>query len=190
MIPRDFQPWESVYGYFRAWVQAGIWEQITDFLRAVVRLREGKEVLATAGIIDSQTAKSSCQAIDAVGYDGGKKIKGRKRHLVVDTLGLPLAVVVHSADIQDRDGAKAVFDAVMKKHSLVRLVYADGGYRGPRAETAAGLIDLEIVKRTTEGFSVIKKRVRHCARTNGASMAHRRTVFCLAGWKPPAAGRL
>lgn len=97
-------------------------------------------------------------SIDVVGYDGGKKIKARKRHLVVDTLGLPLIVIVHSADIQDRDGAKAVFDAVMKKHSLVHLVYADGGYRGPRAETAAGLIDLEIIKRTTEGFSVIKKR--------------------------------
>lgn len=158
MLPSEFQPWGSVYAYFRSWMKAGIWNKITDFLRAIVRMKEGKDVLPTVGIIDSQSVKSSSQAIDFVGYSGAKKVKGRNRHLLVDTLGLPLKIVIQSANTQDRDGCGEVFEGLREQHPLVGVVFADGGYQGPRAQTAAGMIDLQIVKRTGEGFVVVKKR--------------------------------
>jgi putative transposase len=158
LLPCEFQPWSTVYGYFRTWAEAGIWDKLTEFLRSIIRLREGRNIIPTAGIIDSQTVKSSCQAIDDVGYNGGKKMKGRNRHLLVDTLGLPLKLVIQPASTQDRDGCADIFTNLRDKHPIIQTIFADGGYRGPRAQTAAGTIDLEIVKRDTEGFSVVKKR--------------------------------
>lgn len=157
MIPADFPPWPTVYRHFRRWEAAGCIERIHDLCRGVVRLREGRSPEPSAGIIDSQTAKSSPQAIDLVGSDGGKKIKGRKRHIVVDTLGMLIGLRVHPADVQDRDGCALVFQQMEGQHSLLDVVFADGGYQGPRA--AAGCpADLVVVKRTEPGFKVLPKR--------------------------------
>jgi transposase len=101
--------------------------------------------------------RSSSQAIDPVGYDGGKKVKGRKRHLNVYSLGMIIALIVHGADIQDRDGCGLVCDGLLESHPLLDVVFADGGYAGPRA--AAGCpVDLAVVKRTEPGFVVLAKR--------------------------------
>jgi putative transposase len=156
-LPVDFPPWTTVYRYFRRWEVDGVVERMHDVLRSIVRVRESKNPEPTAGIIDSQTVKSAPQAVDGVGYDGGKKVKGRKRHIVVDTLGLLLGLRVHAADVQDRDGAAMVFEAMEGRHQLLDVVFADGGYQGPRA--AAGCpVDLVVVKRTEPGFAVLPKR--------------------------------
>jgi len=157
MLPADFPPWPTVYRYFRRWEAAGCIARIHDFCRSIVRLQEGRNPQPSAAIIDSQTVKASPQAIDPVGYDGGKKVKGRKRHIVVDTMGMLLGVRVHAADIQDRDGARLVFRDMEGRRPLLAVVFADGGYAGPRA--AAGCpADLVVVKRAKPGFAVLPKR--------------------------------
>ncbi len=108
MLPRDFPPRSTVYGYFRAWIAAGVWAHIHDVLYRRTRELEGREESPTAAIIDSQSVKTSAEAREMVGYDAGKRVKGRKRHLVTDTLGLMLRIEVHSASVQDRDGAALV----------------------------------------------------------------------------------
>lgn len=129
MLPHEFPAWQTVYTYFRNWQEDGTWEEIHDFLRRKLRRSEGRRGAASAAIIDAQTVKASEEPVET-GYDAGKKTKGRKRHLLVDTMGLLIAVVVHSADIQDRDGAMLVFKEA-KSQSHLKLVWADGGYGGP-----------------------------------------------------------
>lgn len=104
--PREYPPWQIVYRYFRAWRISGVWERIHDRLRSLVRQREGRESQPTAAIIDSQSVKTTDRGGAARGFDAGKLTFGRKRHILVDTLGLLLLVVVHSAGLQDRDGAR------------------------------------------------------------------------------------
>lgn len=143
MLPHEFPSWQTVYTYFRNWQEDGTWEEIHDFLRRKLRRQSGRHGAASAAVIDSQSVKSSEEARKA-GYDAGKKIKGRKRHILVDTLGLLIAVVVHSADVQDRDGAKLVYKEA-RPQSRLELVWADGGYSGPTLESwvkknAAGVL--------------------------------------------------
>jgi putative transposase len=128
-LPHDFPPWESVYGYFRRWQLAGIWKDIHDGLVATVREFEGRDPQPSAAILDSQSVKTTEQG-GPRGYDAGKKVNGRKRHLLVDTLGLLLAVVVHPAAIQDRDGAKLVLETIRNQLPRLQLIWADGGYAG------------------------------------------------------------
>src|SRR5215467_5339918 len=109
LLPHDFPPWQSVYGYFRRWRQAGVWKRLHDALVVTVRHVEGRDRQPSAAILDSQSVKTTEQG-GPRGYDAGKKVNGRKRHLLVDTLGLLLCVVVHPADIHDRDGAKLVLE--------------------------------------------------------------------------------
>lgn len=129
LLPHDFPPWQTVYDYFRRWRQPGLWEQIHTTFRRRVREQAGREPDPSAAIIDSQSIKTTDRGGEH-GYDGGKKINGRKRHLLVDTLGLVLKVKVHAADIMDRDGAKLLLGPLKQSFAQVGKLWADMGYRG------------------------------------------------------------
>jgi transposase len=129
MLPKDLPPWQDVYAHFRRWTAKSLFETMHERLRAMWRRREGRDAAPTAAVIDSQSTKTSAQGRPK-GFDAGKKVKGRKRHLVVDVLGLLLAVLVHPANIQDRDGATTVVAQAVTKLPSLRTLYVDGGYTG------------------------------------------------------------
>jgi putative transposase len=162
MLPKDMVPWQSVYYYFRKWKMNGVFEELHDFLVAKVRLKKGKNSTPSVGIIDSQSVKASNVCEGNVGYDGGKKIKGRKRHIVVDTLGLILAVVIHTASIHDSNGATQTLQALKVKYlGCIKKIFADSGYIGDLIDWAKQFLgfEIEIVKRTEEHkFKVVPKR--------------------------------
>ena len=157
MLPRDFSPRSTVYGYFREWIAAGVWAHVHDVLYRQTRDLEGREESPSAAIIDSQSVKTSANAREMVGFDAGKRVKGRKRHLVTDMLGLMLRVEVHSAGVQDRDGAALVLERITGRFPFIERFFADAGYQGPRAAGAAPR-PVEIIKRTDAGFVVQPKR--------------------------------
>src|SRR5271170_5622719 len=164
LLPKDFGPWQTVYGYFRQWSQDWTWTFIHDTLRDWVRQTAGRNVAPTAAIIDSQSVKTPDQAGER-GYDAGKKINGRKRHVAVDTLGLMLAMVITSAAVQDRDAAKNLIGALVKMFGRLQIIWADGGYLGALVQWVKGLrpygqLHLEIVRRRdrARGFKVLPKR--------------------------------
>lgn len=160
-LPHDFPPEGTVRDYFHRWRRQGLWEQLNDTLRRQVRQAEGKAPEPTAAIIDSQSVKAT-RTSGLRGYDAGKKVKGTKRHLLVDTVGLLLCVVVHAADIQDRDGAKLVFERARPKCATLRLVWADGGYAGKLIAWLQALCGwvLTIVKRSdgVKGWVLLRRR--------------------------------
>ena len=164
-LPSEYPPWQTVYGYFRTWRIEGVWERIHDRLRDLVREREGRERQPTAAMLDSQSVKTTDRGGAERGFDAGKLIYGRKRHILVDTLGLLLQVVVHSAGSQDRDGARAVLAPLANRFSKLRKIWTDGIYNGGIAEWVWNLrrrnrIELEIVKRSDkqQGFQVLPRR--------------------------------
>lgn len=176
-LPHDFPPWETVYGYFAKWQKDGIFAQLNGLLRELVRQREGRNTEPSACVIDAQSVKTATSVPAASqGTDAGKKIVGRKRSIVTDTLGLLLAVLVTAASVQDSVAGTRLLDRVAADHPSIRKVWVDGGYRKYFVEHAAVLgIDMEIVQRTpgTRGFTPIPKRWT-VERTYGWLMLHRR----------------
>ncbi len=129
LLPREFPPWSTVHHYFRLWRLDGTWERLNTALRERVRVRQGRDSQPGGCIIDSQSVKTTSVG-GRRGYDGAKKLSGRKRHLLVDTLGLVLRATVHPADIQDRSGVPLVLDGVQRQHPRLGRVWADQGYTG------------------------------------------------------------
>lgn len=148
MLPLDFPKWQTVYYYFRRWRDSDYFVALNDRLRRRLHRAVGKQSEASAAIIESQSVKTDEQA-ESKGYDAGKRVKGRKRHILVDTLGLLLKAKVLTANIQDRDGAKMLFLEIKEQMPRLRLIWADGGYRGKLIIWVAVqcLWVLEIVKR-------------------------------------------
>ena len=148
LLPKEYPKWQTVYYYFRKWREAECFIVINDCLRQKLRQRAGKNANASAAIIDSQSVKTDEQA-EARGFDAGKKVKGRKRHILVDTLCLLLKAKVLTADVQDRDAAKMLFSEIKDQMPRLSLIWADGGYRGKLIVWVAVqcLWILEIVKR-------------------------------------------
>ena len=165
LLPKDFPPKSTVFGYFAAWRQSGLWEKLNAVLRQKVRVQDGRKPSPTAAILDSQSVKGAEQGGDAIGYDAGKKVSGRKRHLFVDTLGMILGLCVTSAAVQDRDGAVTLLSGIYLLFHRLQLIWADGGYAGALVDWVKGLrpfgkLRLEIVKRSDDakGFQLVRKR--------------------------------
>ena len=162
-MPADFPPWPRVYAFFARWRDAGLVAELHDRLRGAIREAEGREVEASAAVVDSQSVKADATVSFASrGYDAGKKINGRKRHLLADTLGLLLAVLVTPASTTDRDAARILLPAAKERLPRLSRVWADGGYRGHLQDWAAqhlGLV-LDVVRRSDDvsGFEVLPRR--------------------------------
>jgi putative transposase len=161
-LPKDYPNRQIVYYHFRKWKYNGLWKRINDTLRPKAGIKAGKHKQPTAGSMDSQSVKNSCVAGESHGFDAGKKTKGRKRHIVVDTLGFMLAIIVTSAAVQDRDGAKLVLNRLNGSAKKLRKIWVDGGYRGLLLEW--GKVNcrfiLEVVLRSDDekGFVVLPRR--------------------------------
>jgi len=161
MLPADFPKWQIVYYYFATWKQNGLLEHIHESLVEKIRKSTSKNEEPTVGIIDAQSVKSTLVSSEDKGFDAGKKVKGIKRHIIVDTLGLILAVVIQSASVQNRDGAESVIDKLVENWKKIIKIFADGGYAGKVVDKVKNKfkIELEIIKRNkVNTFKVLPKR--------------------------------
>jgi putative transposase len=160
-MPHDLPDWQLVYHYFDLWKKNGTLKRIHDTLRKKARKKAGDEQEPTASILDSQSVKTTEEA-ETKGYDAGKKVKGRKRHLLVDTLGLVLLVWMSTANVQDRDAAQAVLPLAAHDYPTLQKMWADGAYQGQQVENVAreSGIAIEVVKRSDKdkGFVVQARR--------------------------------
>jgi transposase len=179
LLPHDFPPPKTVYGYYASWEKDGTTEAIHGLLRRRAREKAGRNPEPTAAIIDAQVVKASSNAPEASqGYDAGKRTKGRKRHIAVDTLGLLLALVITAASVQDANGGKDVVTALAAAHPSVTAGWVDGGYKKQFLEHAAAEgISFEQVSKLEgqKGFAVLPRRWV-VERTFGWLVLHRRLV--------------
>jgi putative transposase len=161
LLPRNYGNWKTVYHYFRTWRDDGTWQRIHDTLRSRVRQQAGRHKHATAGCIDSQSVKASANR-GVRGFDSGKKVNGRKRHILVDTMGLVILVVVTAASLSDPQGAKLLFARLRGAGKKLRRIWVDGTYRGKLVEWVMERcrIVLQPVLRCddTKGFVVLPRR--------------------------------
>lgn len=180
LLPHEFPPWKTIHSIFRKWTLDRTWEALNDRLRALVREQQDKRCRPTGAILDSQSVKSDGHG-GTVGYDAAKKIKGRKRHLLVDTLGLVLGVLVTAANVPEREGAQSLLGRVLVWFTWLKKMWVDGGYSGPDfaawVKTVRPKLEVEVVKRSDDlsGFKVLPKRWV-VERTFGWLMRHRRLV--------------
>lgn len=179
MIPHDLAPWWVAYRWYRSWIADGTWDAVHDALRAQVRSAAGRDPAPSAAVLDAQSIKSS-EGGEQRGFDAGKKTTGRKRHLIVDTMGLLLVVMVTAGCVQDRPGGRNILQRLADRFPSIALVWADGGYANSIdnsllrwAKDKLGLL-LEIVKRSdVKGFHVLPRRWV-VERTFGWLVRHRR----------------
>ena len=162
-LPHDLPPWQTVYWHFARWRDDGTVYRIHDALRDRIRDAEGRDPMASAGIVDAQSVKGAdTVGASTRGYDAGKRTNGRKRHIVVDTLGLLMVVAVTTASMQDRDGGARVLERLRFAMPSVVTVFADGGYAGRLVVYARQVLKVvvEVVKKPAEqvGFAVLPRR--------------------------------
>ena len=162
-LPREFPPPSTVWTIFTRWVRSGVWQRIHDALVDLLRVRQGRRPLPTAAIIDSQSVRAAdTVAAASRGYDAGKRVNGRKRHIAVDTNGWLLAVLVTVAGIQDRDGGLRLLSRLHEKYSTISFVWADAGYAGRLVIYAVRVwaLTVAVVRRADDqvGFRVLHRR--------------------------------
>ncbi len=177
-LPADFPPWQTVYWYFLRWEKQRVTLRLLDTLRQQIRVADGRDPEPSAGIIDSQSVKGAdTVGRESRGYDAGKKVNGRKRFIVTDTLGLLITVTVCAASVQDRDGAKGALLGLLLTTSRCRFVFADAGFAGRLVEWAQAVLHIivEIVRKPAgqKGFQVLPRRWA-VERTLAWLTAHRR----------------
>jgi len=162
MLPTNFAPWNTVYFYYRKWKNEGVFEELLEYVRNEVRKQAGRDESPSAACIDSRSVKTTRSGGICRGIDGGKKVKGRKQHIITDTMGLLLVVVVHAANIHDSQSAYNVISNLRWRFSRLKKIFADGGYRGELIEKVnksfGWIIDIVLRSDSSKSFEILPKR--------------------------------